>query len=271
MGTGPVRLPAVAGRFYPGTADGLEREVRGYLAARRAPEKALGVIIPHAGYMYSGSVAGETLASVRVPRSVVILGPNHTGLGPAISVFNRGSWDLPFGEVPVNRETAARILERCELATSDELAHLREHSIEVQLPFLHYASGGDLEFVPITVAQISRDECRLLGQALADVVREGEETLLVASTDMTHYETHQSAKAKDSEAISRILDLDPDGLLEVVRSRKITMCGIFPTAVMLYATLALGASQARLVRYMTSGEVSGDYEQVVGYAGIIVN
>jgi AmmeMemoRadiSam system protein B len=178
---------------------------------------------------------------------------------------------MPFGDVPINQAMTGEILERCELATPDRMAHLREHSIEVQLPFLYYSGGQDLSFVPITLSMLGRDECRILGKALADVIAGWEHgILLIASSDMTHYEDHSSAKAKDSEAIARILDLDPDGLLEVVLGRGISMCGIIPTAVMLYAALSLGASGASLVRYATSGEVSGDYNQVVGYAGIVV-
>jgi hypothetical protein len=271
MSAGPIRDPAVAGQFFPGTAPELEKAVTGYLTTATEPEKAIGTVMPHAGYIYSGAVAGETAASIKVPGTVIILGPNHTGLGPAVSVFPGGSWHMPFGNVPVNEGLADQILERCELANPDQLAHLREHSIEVQLPFLRYARGEDFDTVPITVSRLGKDECRIVGKALADVISSSsEEILLVASSDMTHYETHQSAKAKDSEAIAKILDLDPDGLMDIVASRHISMCGIFPTTIMLYAAMALGATGARLVRYATSGEVSGDYEKVVGYAGIIV-
>ncbi|MDT8395643.1 MAG: AmmeMemoRadiSam system protein B [bacterium] len=271
MAAGPIRDPAVAGTFFPAAEAELRQVVAGYLTSETQPQKAIGAIMPHAGYIYSGGVAGQTAASVRIPRTVIILGPNHTGMGPAVSVFPGGSWRMPFGDVSVNDGLADQILQRCELANPDQFAHLREHSIEVQLPFLWYARGEELDFVPITVSRLGRDECRILGKALADVISSRtDEILLVASSDMTHYETHQSARAKDSEAISKILDLDPDGLLDTVASRRISMCGIFPTAAMLHAAIALGATGARLVRYATSGEVSGDYEQVVGYAGIIV-
>ena len=268
----PLRHPAVAGRFYPGAAPDLEREVTGYLSGDQDPVRAVGAVMPHAGYIYSGAVAGETAAAIRIPREVIILGPNHTGLGPAVSVFPGGHWRMPFGDVPVNDELAAKIVNASELTIADEMAHLREHSLEVILPFLYYGGTKDLSFVPITLSMISRDECRMLGEALARVIRHREEEiLLVSSSDMTHYESHESAKVKDADAINRILDMDPDGLIEVVSRRRITMCGITPTAVMLYAAIALGATKARLVRYATSGEVSGDYEQVVGYAGIIVD
>ena len=272
MSVGPTRDPAVAGQFFPGTADELEKTVSAYLTSETPPQKAIGAVMPHAGYIYSGPVAGETAASLVVPRTVIVLGPNHTGMGPAVSVYPGGSWRMPFGEVPVNSSLVEQILKRCELAHPDQLAHLREHSIEVQLPFLLYARRDEFDFVPITVSRLGKDECRMIGKALADVIMDKkEDILLVASSDMTHYESHQSAKAKDSEAISKILDLDPDWLMDTVASRQISMCGIFPTTIMLHAAMALGATSARLVRYTTSGEVSGDYEKVVGYAGIIVS
>jgi AmmeMemoRadiSam system protein B len=272
MGNEPLRQPAVAGRFYPGTEQELKREVTGYLSTDHDPERAVGAVMPHAGYIYSGSVAGETTAAITIPREVIVLGPNHTGLGASVSVFPGGSWRMPFGDVPVNGSIARQIIDESELPVPDEMAHAREHSLEVILPFLYYGGSEDLSFVPITLSMISRDECRILGETLAKVIAgRDEEILLVSSSDMTHYEDHDSAKAKDSDAISRILDMDPDGLIEVVSRRRITMCGIIPTAVMLYAAIDLGATKARLVRYATSGEVSGDYDKVVGYAGIIVN
>jgi AmmeMemoRadiSam system protein B len=271
MGNEPLRQPAVAGRFYSGTAENLEREVTAHLSAGQELQDAIGAVMPHAGFVYSGAVAGETASEIRIPRNVIVLGPNHTGLGPGISVFPGGHWRMPFGDVPVNGELAALIVNESELAVPDETAHAREHSLEVILPFLYYAGEKNLSFVPITLSMMSRDECRMLGEALSRVIAGREEKiLLVSSSDMTHYESHDSAKEKDSEAISRILEMDPDGLIEVVSRRRITMCGIIPTAVMLYAAIALGATKARLVRYATSGEVSGDYNQVVGYAGIII-
>ncbi len=266
-----LRQPAVAGRFYPDNMQDLEREVAGFLSGEHNPEKAVGAVMPHAGYVYSGSVAGQTAAEMKIPGEVIVLGPNHTGLGPAVSVFPGGHWRMPFGDISVNQSLVRQITAESELPVPDETAHAREHSLEVILPFLYYAASKDLSFVPITLSVLSRDECRILGEVLSRVISSrDEEILLVSSSDMTHYESHDSAKAKDSDAISRILDLDPDGLIEVVNRQRITMCGIIPTAVMLYAAIAQGATKARLVRYTTSGEVSGDYDQVVGYAGIIV-
>jgi AmmeMemoRadiSam system protein B len=267
-----ARQPAVAGHFYPGSADQLQVQVSGFIKSIVTEARVLGAVMPHAGYVYSGSVAGETVSHLAIPETVIILGPNHTGLGPAVSVFPEGKWLMPFGSVPIAGELAKTIVEKIELAEADESAHLREHSIEVQLPFLHYQRKGKWQFVPITLSNLATRECRQVGESLAGIIREAEgEILLVASSDMTHYESHQSATTKDAEAIERILDLDPEGLIKTVFSRKISMCGIIPTAVMLYATKALGATGARLIRYTTSGETSGDYEQVVGYAGILVH
>jgi len=272
MGNGRLRQPAVAGRFYPDTEQDLKGEVTGYLSGDHDPQKAIGAVMPHAGYIYSGAVAGETAAAIRIPGKVIVLGPNHTGLGATVSIFPGGHWRMPFGDLPVNESLVRQIINESEFIVPDEIAHAKEHSLEVILPFLYYAGGEDLSIVPITLSTISRDECRILGESLSRVISDSdEEILLVASSDMTHYESHDSAKAKDSDAISRILDMDPDGLIEVVNRRRISMCGIIPTAVMLYAAIALGATKARLIRYATSGEVSGDYDQVVGYAGIIIN
>ncbi len=266
-----TRQPAVAGQFYSSIADDLQIQVSGFTKTATAEAGVLGAVMPHAGYVYSGSVAGETVSHLAIPETVIILGPNHTGLGPAVSVFPEGKWLMPFGDVPIAEKLAGTIVEKIGLAVADESAHIREHSIEVQLPFLHYQRKGAMKFVPIVLSNLSTGDCRHVGESLAGITRETEgDVLLVASSDMTHYESHQSATTKDAEAIERILDLDPEGLIKTVFSRKISMCGIIPTAVMLYAAKALGATGARLIRYTTSGEISGDYDQVVGYAGIVV-
>jgi len=266
-----VRLPVAVDRFYPGDEKTLRQEVASRIGTRRGSETAIGAVLPHAGYVYSGDVAGETVAAITIPRVVVILGPNHTGRGPAVSVYPSGSWRMPFGDIPVNEGLAGELFEHCNLAVPDETAHLMEHSIEVQIPFLYYGGAKDISILPITVSRLDNAECRLVGKALADIIsRHDEKILIVASSDMTHYESQESARAKDSEALARILSLDPEGLLRVVMGRSISMCGVIPTAVMLNASIALGASQARLIRYGTSGDASGDYQQVVGYAGVVV-
>ncbi len=266
-----IRLPVVANQFYPGSEKTLRKEVTSFIGPERGSEPAIGTVLPHAGYIYSGSIAGQTVASIPIPRSVFILGPNHTGRGPAVSVYPSGSWRMPFGDIPINERLAGDFLERCELAVPDKMAHLMEHSIEVQIPFLFYGGTGDLSIVPVTLSSLSNEECRLAGEALGDIIsRQKEDVLVVASSDMTHYESRESAKAKDSEALARVLGLDPEGLLRVVLAQHISMCGAVPTSVMLYSSLFLGATDAKLIRYGTSGDVSGDYHQVVGYAGVVV-
>ncbi|NOY86599.1 MAG: AmmeMemoRadiSam system protein B [Deltaproteobacteria bacterium] len=266
-----IRQPAVAGQFYPGMDDILEKQVSSFLTDGVAETGVLGAVMPHAGYIYSGSVAGETVSHLDVPGKVILLGPNHTGAGARISVFPSGSWSMPFGRLPVDEKLAGLIIDGITGAGPDRMAHVREHSIEVQLPFLYYRKKGPFTFVPITLSMLPEDECRDVGLALARIIQSSDDDILiVASSDMTHYESDESARKKDSLAIERMLQLDPAGLLEVVHTRRISMCGIIPVAVMLYALTALGAVSTKLVRYTTSAEASGDYSHVVGYAGIII-
>lgn len=265
----PLRKPAVAGQFYPGTREQLDRTVR-EMAIQVPKARALGVLVPHAGYVYSGAVAGEVFASVDLPRAFVILGPNHTGIGPPASIMTAGAWQMPDGDVPVDSDLAAAILSHSGVLAADDAAHAHEHSIEVQLPFLQNLAG-DIRFVPICLMAGDPGSCRDVGHAVAAAVRDAAEpVLVVASSDMTHYENSEEAERKDHMAIERMLELDADGLLETVAKHRISMCGYAPAAAMLRACRELGAGSARLVRYATSGDVSGDYEQVVGYAGIVV-
>ena len=270
-----VREPAVAGRFYPSDPTQLGRVVERYLA-QEAPEglSARMLMVPHAGYVYSGAIAGETFAEARVPSSAVVLCPNHTGLGARRSLWSHGSWHLPGFDLRVDDELAALVLEEAGLE-EDRLAHLREHAIEVQLPFLH-ARNPRLTIVPICLGRLSFPECRSLGEGLARAIRRieqkrGERVLLVASSDMSHYISADDARRLDSRAIERVLALDPEGLHAVVTEQGISMCGYIPTTVALAAARELGATKAKLVRYGNSGDVSGDYEQVVGYAGVLVS
>jgi AmmeMemoRadiSam system protein B len=201
---------------------------------------------------------------------VVILSPNHTGLGSRAAVMSEGAWQMPAGEVGINSSLSRLIMEQSKYLEEDELAHLREHSLEVQLPFLQYFNP-DFQMVPICLAGRDLKFCQDIGLAVARARKEfGQPVLIVASSDMTHYESQRAAKRKDEMAIEKILSLDPPGLLEIVRKESISMCGVIPTTAMLIACKELGAKDARLVKYATSGDVSGDYDQVVGYAGIIV-
>jgi AmmeMemoRadiSam system protein B len=256
------RRAYVAGQFYPGEGERL----RGTIARLAGPpavlKKAIAVVSPHAGYIYSGAVAAAVFSSTLMPGTFVILGPGQS----------RGSWQTPLGESPIDTDLAARIAGRCALVAEDEEAHLWEHSLEVQLPFIQYYRE-DAAIVPICVShEAAYDQLEQLGRGLAEAVRgSGRETLIVASTDMSHYVSQKTAERKDMLAVDRILALDPAGLFETVTRERISMCGFQPTVAALVAALGLGAVGAELVRYQTSGEVSGDYAQVVGYAGIRIS
>ena len=267
-----LRSPAVAGQFYPGTEDSLVKTLTGLIPDIQDVEKknALAVISPHAGYIYSGRVAGETIGRVKVPENVIILGPNHTGHGVPVALMDQGSWDMPMGEVPINKDLAQEIAKSTSLIQVDEVAHRSEHSLEVQVPFLQHMQKY-LTIAPLVIAHISYKACVMVGNGLAEAIKKYDKpVLIVASTDMTHYESRESASSKDSMALERIRALDPEGLYNTVVGNRISMCGIMPTTVALVAALALGAKKAELVRYTDSGEASGDISKVVGYAGLIV-
>jgi MEMO1 family protein len=274
--TSAVRTPAVAGRFYPGRAEELLREIREYTAPGKTPAEtgriaAIGCVAPHAGYIYSGSVAGAVYSRLEIPERCVILCPNHTGKGRPLAVMANTTWQTPLGEVAADADLGARLLRRFSALQEDSAAHRGEHAIEVQLPFLQ-ARQPELNIVPIVVGTSNFDVLRGLGEALADVIADREErVLIVASSDMNHYESDAITRVKDRKAIERVLAMDARGLWEVVMNEDITMCGFGPTIVMLTAAKLLGATSATLVKYATSGDVSGDYESVVGYAGMIVN
>lgn len=266
-----IREPAVAGYFYSGSRKALAAELQALIREREGKIKALGVVCPHAGYIYSGSVAGAVYSAIEVPQSAIIMCPNHTGLGKRAAIMSEGQWGTPLGVVEINGELARTIKKESALLEEDHQAHLREHALEVQLPFLQ-SVRADFKLVPICISGLSFEMCRELGYALARAVREsGSSALIVASTDMTHYEPHQVASRKDRRAIDKIIALDAEGLFRTVRDEDISMCGYIPTTVMLVAVVDLGATRAELIRYQTSGEVSGDYEQVVGYAGVVIS
>lgn len=265
-----IRPPAVAGQFYPGSPGELEREVR--RLTREIPTKipARGIVVPHAGYFFSGAVAGEVYSSVEIPDRHLLFCPNHSGTGARAAVITVGSWKMPWGEVPVDEGLGTRLLGASSLLAEDRSAHSREHSLEVQLPFLRRFREV-FRFVPVALARLSLSECRTLGEEVAGVLREeASPPLLIASSDMTHYEPDAVARKKDEKAISRILALDPQGLYRTVQSEHISMCGVIPATVLLFAVLSLGAREARLIKYATSGDASGEYGQVVGYAGIAI-
>ena len=265
-----LRAPAVAGQFYPGTHAQLAGQVAAFLETQVEPQPALVAVSPHAGYVYSGAVAGKVFSRVVVPPKVVLLGPNHRGLGAPVALMSQGAWQTPLGEVPLDAELGGELLEQSRLVREDHVAHQYEHSLEVQVPFLQ-ARQPDLRLTPLCLSGLSLEQCQELGRDLAAVIqRAGEPVLMVASTDMTHYESAEQARDKDSRAIERIQALDPQGLYQTVLGQGISMCGVIPTTVCLAAALRLGAGQAELVAYTNSGEATGDMEQVVGYAGLII-
>ena len=272
MATTVVRHAAVAGRFYPGDPDDLRAEANSYLTqTNQAPIRALGCIAPHAGYMYSGHVAGAVFARVEVPARCIVLCPNHTGLGRALAVMSEGAWQTPLGDVSIDSELAADLKRSFPALNEDSAAHRAEHAAEVELPFLLLRQPG-LKFVPIALGTRQFEVLEQLGIALAEVVSaQSTSVLIVASSDMNHYESDVLTRAKDHRAIERILSLDPSGLYEVVTQQQISMCGLGPAVAMLTAARQLGARSAELVKYATSGDISGDRETVVGYAGVVVS
>ena len=264
------RAAAVADQFYPGDPGCLAKMVARLVPTGEKSRPARAVVMPHAGYIYSGAVAGATVAAAEIPPEAIILGPNHHGLGAAAALMDQGAWEMPWGEVAINTDLAAEILAHCPDCTVDELAHRREHSLEVLLPFLHYRQPR-LRIVPLCLTRSDYPFCQRVGLGLAAAIKAWPRpVLLAASSDMSHYERRAEAAAKDGLAIERVLALDPAGLYRTVAEHRISMCGVIPTVITMIAALELGAEDAQLVRYSDSGEVSGDTEQVVGYAGFVI-
>ncbi len=264
------RLAAVAGQFYNGNPVRLKNQVEQYIVHGAVREKAIAVLSPHAGLMYSGHIAGAVYSSIHFPSSFLLLGPNHSGLGPNISMMSTGEWEIPTATFGIDDELARRIREKVPFIVEDSQSHIYEHSLEVQLPFIAHFSDN-CRILPITFMRATIDDCAAAGRGIADAIRaSGHEVVIVASSDMSHYEPDAVARKLDKLAIDEILALNPEGLYSIVMREKISMCGLIPATVMLYAALELGAGEARLVKYATSGEVSGDFDRVVGYAGILI-
>lgn len=264
------RTPAVAGQFYQGTDVRLMQQVEQYIDRGCVKEEVIGIMVPHAGLMYSGMIAGALYSSIKFPKTFIMLGPNHTGLGPGISLMEEGEWEIPTGTFGIDKKLAVKIARAAPKVTRDSQAHAFEHSLEVQLPFLAYFSR-EVKIVPIAILSASLEDCLELAGGIAQAVRGVDyPVVILASSDMSHYVPDKVARQKDRNAIDKMLLIDPEGLYETVRRERISMCGVLPATVMLAAARLLGAGSARLVRYATSGEVSGDYEGVVGYAGIVV-
>jgi AmmeMemoRadiSam system protein B len=269
---GPIRRAAVAGYFYPRETSSLKRFLRSVINPVAEKKKAVAVVAPHAGYVYSGAVAGAVFSSVEIPEQGIILGPAHRPIRPVFAMMATGAWDTPLGTVPVAAGLAASILAGCPAVVPEAAAHAGEHSLEVQLPFLRYLNSG-FSFVPIAIShRASERDLEGLGRAIAAGVRSGgRETLIIASTDMSHYVSKAEARIQDFKAIDKILALDPHGLLDTVAANAISMCGYQPVAAALVAARELGATNAELVAYATSGDATGDEREVVGYAGLRIS
>ncbi len=266
-----IRKPVVAGQFYSGTASELRQELSRLIPNVNERRRVIGVISPHAGYVYSGSTAGQLLAGIQIPRTVIIIGPNHRGAGSQVALSPDDGWQTPLGIVSVEKRLAGLIKKWIPAVREDGIAHLNEHSIEVQIPFLQYLRD-ELFILPLCLAFGDYAGSDIVGKGLASAIREfDEEVLIIASSDMTHYESAEMAKGKDSMALNRVLALDPEGLVEVCRRNRITMCGVIPSATMIVAAKELGAVKAELLSYTNSGAVTGDYRQVVGYAAVEVS
>jgi len=272
-----IREPSVAGSFYPIDAGMLHSQIEGLLGGVKSAGDvdAIGAVSPHAGYVYSGKVAAQVFSWIKPADTYVILGPNHHGMGAAFALMREGVWRTPLGEVRLDSYLAEEILKRSKHLEDDFLAHQREHSIEVQVPFIQYFKP-DAQIVPVTVSHYSPggDLLQILediGGAIAGAVDAvDEKVVVVASTDFSHYEPQKKAEENDKRALDAILARDPKKLLDVVREYNISMCGAGPTAATIVACNILGATKADLVEYMTSGDTTGDYAQVVGYGGVLI-
>ena len=265
-----ARSPAVAGYFYPGSREALLSQLAELVPDRSEKLKARAVVVPHAGYIYSGAVAGEVYASVDLPSRFVILCPNHTGYGSDFDVSPESEWITPLGSVRVDTELEEELLRRFPLARKDGRAHAREHSLEVQLPFLQYLQK-DISFLPVCIRHYRYEDLEELGSTIAEIIRgSGTDILIIASSDMTHYESQVSAGKKDRLAIEKMEQLDPRGLYDTIHAYDISMCGYLPATTAMIAAKQLGATQGKLLKYATSGDVTRDFNEVVGYAGVAI-
>ena len=266
-----LRQPAVANRFYPGSPTELAKTIEKLKPEEEiTSRKAQAIICPHAGYMYSGELACRTIASVSLPETIIIIGPNHHGRGAQAAVSTK-NWQMVPDIVPVNRDLALKLVSGSPHLSENETAHIFEHSLEVQIPLLQ-AYRPDLEIVPIAVSQISYNMCREIGTTLASVIKECDEPpLILASTDMSHFESRETGSKKDQLALDCVTKLDDEGLYQTVYNNRITMCGVIPVTITLVAARLLGAQKAELVGYTDSGAVTGDTNEVVGYAGFVIS
>jgi AmmeMemoRadiSam system protein B len=274
-----LRLPAVAGRFYPANPSELAATVRRMSAPRdgnadaptNATEKisATACLVPHAGYVYSGGVAGEVLARIALPKKILILGVRHFPRGESAAILSSGAWRTPLGDAPIDTELATALRDACPMLREDSVAHSQEHSLEVQIPFLQVLAPG-FSFVPVALGMVRFEDLVRVGEAVARVLMaQREPVLLLATSDLNHYEDDATTRVKDAKALEKLLALDARGLFDVCRTEKISMCGLGPAVATITSVRAMGVTAGELVRYATSADVSGDRSSVVGYAGIV--
>jgi AmmeMemoRadiSam system protein B len=266
-----VRLPAVAGSFYPSDAAELSAQIREYLTPENGltPRNVKACLVPHAGYMYSGHVAGAVFSSIRIPIKVVILGVRHRPPGSPVAIISGGAWRTPLGDAQTDHELAEKLRAACPQLTEDTVAHSKEHSLEVEIPFLQVLNP-DFHFVPIALGTAHFETLVSVGEAIGSVLAaEKDEVLLVTSSDLNHYEDDATTRVKDRKAIEQLLSMDPRGLYDTCRNEDISMCGLGPAVAMLTALHILTASHAELIRYATSADRAGDPSAVVGYAGML--
>jgi AmmeMemoRadiSam system protein B len=276
-----IRRPTQAGAFYERNAEALKTQVENCFLQELGPKKrpevdkngpreVIGLICPHAGYMFSGAVAANAyyeLAQDGKPDVVVVLGPNHSGYGSGLALVNEGVWRTPLGDVEVDGETANQIVQEARLVDVDDLAHRFEHSIEVQLPFLQYLYGSEFKFVPICFQLQDLSSAVEVGRALVEVLA-SKNAVVIASSDMTHYEPQVDAEAKDLAALKAVEGMDEKIFYSVIEAQHVTACGYGPIAAVIVAAKGLGANEAKLLCYKSSGDVTGDYSSVVGYAAV---
>jgi len=267
------RPAAVAGQFYPATALDIKKLISQFIDKNTKTTDAVSCIMPHAGYIYSGKVAVQTAASAKIKNKIILLGPNHTGYGTEFSIMTEGTWETPLGNVEIDQSLAQKILKSDSNLAMDSLAHMYEHSLEVELPVLQYFNNN-FKIVPIAILSDDFIKIKKLGENIAKTIIENgfkDSVTLIASTDMTHYEPESTAKQKDNIAIKAILELDENKLINEIRRLNITMCGYAPTVAVICASKLLGAQSAQLIKYQTSADTTGDKTSVVGYAGIVIS
>lgn len=266
-----LRLPAVSGRFYPSNPKELTALVNRYTQTEPGvvTTRVKACLVPHAGYVYSGHVTGAVLARIRLPKTILILGVRHAPRGESAAILSSGAWRTPLGDVAIDEELASTLRASCSLLKEDEVAHSTEHSLEVQLPFLQVLAPG-FRFVPVALGTVRFEDLVSVGEAIGRVLADAnEEVLLLTTSDLNHYEDDATTRVKDAKAIENLLALDVRGLYDICRNENISMCGLGPAVAMLTALHRLGAKKAELVRYATSGDITGDRDAVVGYAGMI--